>query len=157
TVTATRRQLPILSGIWVKDGFNVNGSAIAIVSGGAGPGNCLLALGKQTVRGVTTTDAPDAIQVSGGGSAINILMPGCGAFSNSTACGGEAILLNGNFKFYAGSVGTAGCVRINGSHTLGESPQPSSCTVSGVSQCTDNYTQGSGQIADPYSGMTTCP
>ena len=52
-----------------------------------------------------------------------------------------SIALNGNFKFYAGSLGTAGCVDISGSHKIGESPQPSGCTVNGISLCTDNYTQ----------------
>jgi hypothetical protein len=114
-----------------------------------------VSLGRNTI-GENPPAAPDAITISGGGSNLNINMPGCGVASNSNACNGNqsSISLNGNFKFYAGSVNTAGCVNINGSHTIGESPQPSGCTVNGISQCTDNYTQGSGQVANPYSGTT---
>ena len=92
-----------------------------------------------------------------GGEAPNINMPGCGVFSNSTRVAtlrqGSSISLQGNFTFYAGSVGTAGCVDINGSNTIGDLPQPSGCTVNGISQCTDNYTQNDGQVADPYAGI----
>ena len=33
-VTATRPQLPILSSLWLKNAFNVGGSAIAVINGG---------------------------------------------------------------------------------------------------------------------------
>jgi hypothetical protein len=154
-VTATRPQLPLLSTLWQRNPFNVGGSAIAIVAGGNSPGNCLVSLGRRTI-GENPPSAPDAITILGGGNQKNINMPGCGVSANSNACNGNqsSISLNGNFKFYAGSVSTAGCVNINGSHTIGESPQPSGCTVDGISLCTENYTQNSGQVANPYAGTT---
>jgi hypothetical protein len=129
-------------------------TGVAIVSGGSGPGNCALALGKRKVGGTTTTDAPAAIEIKGGGGVVNINMPGCGVFSNSTSglpsCDptnkDASIHLQGSFSFYAGSVGTAGCVGFTGGASqIGDPPLPNT---------TQNFTQNDGAVADPYADKT---
>ena len=151
TVTATRPQTRFFSGLWIKNAQPNSVSAIAIVSGGSGPGNCALALGKRKVGVVTTTDAPAAIEIKGGGGVVNINMPGCGVFSNSTSgaptCDptdkDASIHLQGSFSFYAGSVGTAGCVGFTGDASqIGDPPLPNT---------TQNFTQNDGAVADPYA------
>jgi hypothetical protein len=136
---------------WIKNSQPNGVSAKAIISGGSGPGNCALALGKRKVGGVTTTDAPAAIEIKGGGGVVNINMPGCGVFSNSTSgaptCDptdkDASIHLQGSFSFYAGSVGTAGCVGFTGDASqIGDPPLPNT---------TQNFTQNDGAVADPYA------
>jgi hypothetical protein len=135
SVTVTRPQLPLLSGIWVNNPFSVSGSATAIIGGGSG-GTCLLALGNQTVEGVTTANASDAIHVQGN---AGLNMPGCGVFSNSTDCttGGLSIDVIGNATINAASVGTAGCIDEQGAATI-----------------TPAYTQHDGALSDPYAGVS---
>jgi hypothetical protein len=146
--------LPILSAIWAKNPFNVPGSAIAIINGSNPLGTCALALGKRQVRGTITSDAPAAIEIKGGGGAVNINMPGCGVFSNSTSgatpCDptdrNASIHLQGSFTFLAGSVGTAGCVgQTGGASQIGEP------TTAGA---TKTFTQNDGSVADPYANET---
>jgi Flp pilus assembly protein TadG len=135
-VTVTRSQVPILSHIWVNNPFSVSGSATALIGGGSG-GTCLLALGKQTVGGVTTTDLSDAIHVQGN---AGLNMPGCGVFSNSTDCtanGGLSIDVLGNAAINAGWVGTAGCISETGNASI-----------------TPAYTQHDAAISDPYAGVS---
>ena len=126
-VTISRPQTAIFSSIF----FAVlpNSVSATAVLDSSKSGNCLLALGKTT----TGTDAADAIYGQGNPS-INV--PGCGVFSNSTST--TSIALGGNASMTAGSVGSAG-------------------TVSGGSYITltggGTYTQGDGQISDPYAGL----
>ena len=132
--------MPTLSSLWLKNPINVGGSAIAIIGGGgAGSGNCLLALGNTA----TGNNASDAIQIKGGGGAININVPGCGVYSNSSDCskGAFAVDFGGNAKIVAGSLGANGCIDVfgNASVTLPNG---------------GNYTQKDGIVADPYAGTT---
>jgi hypothetical protein len=111
-------------------------SAIAVISGGGsssfGGGNCLLALGNTA----TGNNAPDAIQIQGGGSAININAPNCGIFSDSTSS--NSVAFGGNAKIVAGSLGSAGSISTTGSPTI---TLPSGAT----------YTQNDGTVSDPYA------
>jgi Flp pilus assembly protein TadG len=130
-VTVTRPQLPILSSIWVT-GFNVRGSAWAIISGGSlpggGSGGCILSLATSgtgiSLGGTTSISDPDGT---------------CGVFSNST--GSTSIKLIGTASITAGSVGAAGSVSVGGSANIGPPP--------------DGYTQNDNQLINPYTGVTT--
>jgi hypothetical protein len=154
-VAISRPQTRFFSSIWIKNSQPNGGNAKAIISGGSGPGNCVLSLGKQQVRGgPITTDAPAAIEIKGGGGVVNINMPGCGVFSNSTSglpsCDptnkDASIHLQGSFSFYAGSVGTAGCVGTTGDASqIGDPPLPNT---------TQTFTQNDGPVADPYADKT---
>jgi hypothetical protein len=145
-VIATRPQSPIFSVIWLKSNPIVGASATAIVSGGGSgagsSGNCLLALGNTA----TGNNAQNAIQVQGGGGVININVPGCGVFSNSTDCsnGAFSVSLGGNAKVNAGSLGAAGCIDVFGhaSVTLPDGSLPTG----------GNYTQQNASISNPYAG-----
>ena len=145
-VNLSRPQLPMLSSLWQKNLFNVGGHAIAIISGGTpggapsggGSGNCLLALGNTS----TGNNAPDSIHVNGGGHAVNINVPGCGVYTDSTDCtnGSFSVELGGNAKVNAGSLGSAGCIDVFGS--------------ANVTLSDGNYTQHGGVVTDPYAGTT---
>ena len=84
---------------------------------------------------------------------ININMPGCGVFSNSTSGVPNATLPTRMFypfrevlPFYAGSVGTAGCVGKTGdASNIGEPTTPNA---------TKTYTQKNGSVMDPYADLT---
>jgi Flp pilus assembly protein TadG len=104
-VTVTRPQLPILSGIWVNNPFNVSGSAKALISGGAGGGNgnCILGL------------APTGTAITLQGN-VNVNAAQCGIFSNSD------ISLGGTASITAGSVGAAGSVSVRGNSNIGPPP-----------------------------------
>jgi Flp pilus assembly protein TadG len=124
-VTVTRPQLPILSGIWVTNPFNVGGSAKAIITTGAGGGggNCIMSL----------ASSGSGIQLQGSASIQNSDAT-CGIFSNSS------ISLGGTGSITGGAVGAAGTVSVGGSSSIG--PPPS------------GYTQGDGATPDPYAGIT---
>jgi Flp pilus assembly protein TadG len=125
-VAVTRPQLPILSGIWINNPFNVGGHAKAIIHGGAGggSGNCILSL------------APTGTGI-GGTSSISDSDGTCGIFSNSTSS--LSISLSGNASITAGSVGAAGTVSVGGN--IGPPP--------------NGYTQGDNPVINPYAGVTT--
>jgi Flp pilus assembly protein TadG len=139
-VNTTRPQLPILSGLWLSNPINVGANAIAIVSG-TGGGNCVLALGNNPKSG--TNDLVDSIQVQGGGGAININLPTCGVYSNSTDCskGTFSVSFGGNAKIVTGSLGASGCIDVFGASKV--------TLPNGGS-----YTSGNGTIINPYSGTT---
>jgi Flp pilus assembly protein TadG len=140
-VTATRPQLPMLSGLWLSNPINVGASATAIISGSGagGSGNCMVALGNTA----TGNNAPDAIQVQGGGGATNINVPGCGVYSNSNDCskGAFSVSFGGNAKIVAGSLGSVGCIDVFGNANI---TLPNG----------GNYTQQDGYVTNPYAGTT---
>ena len=141
TVSISRAQSTFFSSMYFPT-FPIAVSATAIISGGlaGGGGNCLLALGRRTVHGVTTSDAPDSIHVQGN---ANMDMGECGVFSDSTQCNsGDAVTIQGNGSLLAGSFGTAGCASGNGVHPANIGPPPNS------------FTQNDGPISDPYAGTT---
>jgi Flp pilus assembly protein TadG len=127
-VTVTRPQLPILSGIWVNNPFNVSGSAKAVISGGAGGGNgnCIL--------GLAPTGTAITLQGNVNVSAAPIDRPWCGIFSNSS------ISLGGTASITAGSVGAAGSVSVGGNANIGPPP--------------NGYTSGDNPVINPYAGTT---
>ena len=83
-VTISRPQTAIFSSILFSVLPN-SVSATAVINGGSNSnpsGTCLLALGNTS----TGNNAADAIQLQGKRGQININVPGCGIFSNSTDC-----------------------------------------------------------------------
>jgi hypothetical protein len=118
-------------------GFNVNGNAKAIISGGAGGGNgnCMLGL------------APNGSDIALQGNPT-IHAPNCGIFSNSNSdCSGSgnnfhpSIDLGGNGTITGGAVGAAGCISVTGSSAIGPPP--------------GGYTSGDNGVINPYTGTTT--
>jgi hypothetical protein len=137
-VSISRPQSAIFSSEWFPTVPN-NVSAIAVIWDGSGPtyggGNCVLALGNTA----TGNNAPNAIQIQGGGNAININAPDCGIFSDSTAS--NSVAFGGNAKITAGSLGSAGSVSTTGNPTITLPPGAT-------------YTQNDGTVSDPYAGVS---
>jgi Flp pilus assembly protein TadG len=132
-VTASRPQSAIFSKLALPVlTLPNNVSATAVISGGGGLGNCLLALGNTA----TGNNAADAIQIQGGGGkAININVPDCGVFSDSTSS--TSMAFAGSATMTAGSVGAAGSIVGGSDITL-----PAGTTA----------TQNDAPISDPYKG-----
>jgi Flp pilus assembly protein TadG len=128
TVTVTRPQLPLLSGIWANNPFNVRGSATAIISGGTltggGSGGCILSLASSgtgiTLGGTTSIQDADAT---------------CGILSDSS------ISLSGSASITAGAVSAAGTITVGGSANIGPPPNA--------------YTQHDAVTINPYTNVTT--
>ena len=140
-VTISRPQTAIFSSILFSVLPN-SVSATAVISGGSvgGGGNCLLALGNQSVNGVTTNNAPNAIHVQGNAT---MDMGTCGVVSNSTAgCSNASVTIQGTGSLLAGSFGTAGCATGNGNHPPQIGPPP------------NEITENDGALSDPYAGTT---
>jgi Flp pilus assembly protein TadG len=141
-VTISRPQSAIFSSILFSVLPN-SVSAIAVIGftgSGSPQGTCLLAFGNQSVNGVATPDAPNAIHVQGNS---NMNMGGCGVTSNSTApCSNAGVTIQGNGSLLAGSFSTAGCATGNGNHPPQIGPPPNVVTEFGA------------PLSDPYAGTS---
>jgi Flp pilus assembly protein TadG len=154
-VTISRPQTAIFSSILFSVLPN-SVSATAVINGGSNSnpsGTCLLALGKTS----TGNNAADAIQIQGGGGQINIGVPGCGIFSNSTDCtsGSFSESFGGNAKIGTstspiGALGSAGCMTIFG-NSQANLTGGVTCTSGNSTACTQN----NAMLSDPYAGVST--
>ena len=151
-VTISRPQTAIFSSILFSVLPN-SVSATAVFGSSNGninpSGGCALALGNNPSSG--TNNLPDAIQIQGGGSQININIPNCGVFSNSTDCtsGSYSESFGGNAKLGIGSLGSAGCITIFG-NSQANLPGGVTCTSGASTACPG----GDGTLTDPYTGTT---
>jgi hypothetical protein len=150
-VSISRPQSSIFSSFWSFASLPNNVLAIAVVKGGGGStfggGNCVLVLGN-TALGQGNNNAANAMQIQGGGNAININAPDCGIFSDSTAgntnnCASDSVAFGGSATVVAASFGSAGCISVTGSSTI---TLPTGAT----------YTQKDGSLSDPYAGLPSC-
>jgi Flp pilus assembly protein TadG len=151
TVSISRPQTAIFSHLFVS-GLSNNVSATAVLPAAAGnSGNCLLGFGMNPLTGTNDVSAAISLQ---GNPTINLNT--CGVFTNSTDCtatGGVSVALGGNGTLTAGSVGSAGCISVNGSSEICTKTRiGTTCNSASTSQ--PSYTQHDGTLSDPYAAVS---